>query len=642
MSKSGDILNQTYQIVEKIGEGGNGIVFLAKHLRLQKKVVIKKVKNESAVKHNLRKEADILKNLHHQYLPQVYDFFDEGNDIYTVIDFIPGRDMEYYVERGMKFHEKQILTWLRQLAEALEYLHSQNPPIIHSDIKPSNIMIRPDGDICLIDFNVSMSEGSGNISGFSRRYASPEQVIRKKLMDENGNYQNIVIDERSDIYSLGISMYCLLTGKKPPIGKRAMKLPGDMQLAYSPWLLGMIDTMLQLNPAKRYSSAAAILNDLAKIKKKDKTYKSLLWVQRIISIAGICFLAVGIVVASAGIKEMNTEKFDKEYGELTEKYANSDFERVTSKGITVLNDKKYKVVMREEPAKKADILYIIANAYFEKEDYKNAVSFYEEAISFNNGNPEYYRDYAIALARNKDRQGAERILDEAISEGLEEDGVYLVKAEISLADGETEEAVKDLKKTIRLTQNGITKTRAYLLSARAYRQQNDYEKECRTLEECWEQEEDEFQENKVLRALGAAYTRYSESLSENQREEYLRKAISVYENIREKGNVTFTDYMNLAVLYQAIQEFDLCVEQLQEMQQLYPDDYRVYMRMALVLCEIENMRNLESRDYAQVKTYYDQAEQYYQKERNAGISDDNMQILEDTMTQLCDKGWIKE
>lgn len=163
MSKSGDILNQTYQIVEKIGEGGNGIVFLAKHLRLQKKVVIKKVKNESAVKHNLRKEADILKNLHHQYLPQVYDFFDEGNDIYTVIDFIPGRDMEYYVERGMKFHEKQILTWLRQLAEALEYLHSQNPPIIHSDIKPSNIMIRPDGDICLIDFKHRCTRGTNKI-----------------------------------------------------------------------------------------------------------------------------------------------------------------------------------------------------------------------------------------------------------------------------------------------------------------------------------------------------------------------------------------------------------------------------------------------------------------------------------------------
>lgn len=641
MFKKGDILNQTYQIVEEIGEGGNGIVFLAVHLRLRKKVIIKKVKDESARKHNVRKEADILKNLHHQYLPQVYDFFDERDNIYTVIDFIPGRDMKYYVERGVQFDEKQIILWLRQLSEALEYLHSQNPPIIHSDIKPSNIMIRPNGDICLIDFNVSMSEGSGKISGFSQRYASPEQVKRKRLMDENANYRNIIIDERSDIYSLGISIYCLMTGKKPPIEKRAIRLPEDMEPIYSPWLVNMINTMLQINPNKRYPSAAAILNDLGKIKKKDKTYKSLLWVQRIITIVSICFLTIGIGLVSAGMKEINIEVFDREYEKISEKYGNEDFEELTSKGVSLLNDKKYRIAMKEEPEKKADILYIIANAYFEKEDYQNAMIFYKEAISFNDENPEYYRDYAIALARNGYRQEAEQILDKAISDGLEEDGVYLVRAEINLADSHPEEAVKDFKKTIELTASDKTKTRAYLLCARAYRQQSDYEKECEMLEECWEQEQDEIQENKVLRALGAAYTRYSETLSDYQSEEYLRKAISVYENIRRKGNATFTDDMNLAVLYQAVQEFDLCVNQLGEMEQLYQDDYRVYMRMALVLCEIENAKELESRDYSQVKIYYEQAEQYYQKERNAGNSDDNMQILEDTMTQLYDKGWIK-
>lgn len=642
MFKKGAILNQTYQIIGEIGEGGNGIIFLAIHLRLRKKVVIKKVKDESARKHNVRKEADILKNLHHQYLPQVYDFFDEGDDIYTVIDFVPGKDLKYYVEREMQFNEKQIIIWLRQLTEALKYLHSQSPPIIHSDIKPSNIMIRPNGDICLIDFNVSMSEGSGKISGFSQRYASPEQVMRKKLMDENGNYRSIVVDERSDIYSLGISMFCLMTGKKPPIEKRAIRLPGDLGLSYSQWLVYMVDTMLQLNPDKRYSSAAAILNDLSKIKKKDKTYRSLLWGQRIITAMGVCLLALGIVIASAGVKEINADHFDEEYEELTGKYTNEDFEGVTSKGVTLLNNKKYRLVMREEPIKKADILYIIANAYFEEEDYKNAVYFYKEAVLFNNENPEYYRDYAIALVRSGDLLGAKQILDEAISGGLKEDGIYLVKAEINLADDETEEAIKNFRQAIHLTNSDKTKTRAYLLCARAYRQQKDYEKECDILEECWEQEQDGMQENKVLRALGAAYTRCSEEVSDSDREKYLRKAVSVYESIRERGNATFTEYMNLAVLYQAVQDFQLCVECLQEMQQLFPDDYRVYMRMAIVLCEIENTKTLESRNYALVKEFYDKANQLYQGEKNTGDSDDNMQILEDTMTQLYDKGWIKE
>lgn len=642
MFKKGDILNQSYQIIEEIGEGGNGIIFLAMHLRLRKKVVIKKIKNESARKHNVRKEADILKNLHHRYLPQVYDFFDQGDDIYTVMDFIPGRDMKYYVEHRARFDEKQIIIWLRQLTEALEYLHSQIPPIIHSDIKPSNIMIRPDGDVCLIDFNVSMSEGSGKISGFSQRYASPEQVLRKKLMDENGNFRSISVDERSDIYSLGISFYCLMTGQKPPADKSKIKSLRNMQLPYSSWLLRIIDTMLQFSPNKRYPSAAAILSDLGKIKKKDKTYRNVILAQRILFLTGLCLLVIGVCLASAGVKEINADDFDEEYDAITETYADSDFQNVTSKGISVLNNKKYRLAMKEEPVKKADILYIIGNAYFEQDDYKNAGDFYEEAISFNEDNPEYYRDYAIALARDGNRLDAENVLDEAIQEGLDEDGIYLVKAEINLADSQPDEAVKNFKKTIELTNNGDIKTRAYLLCARAYRQQKDYEKECRILEECWEQEEDASQESKVLRALGAAYTRCGEELSDDQKEQYLQKAASVYGKILEKENATFTDHMNLAVLYQATKDFDQCVAQLQIMQQLYPDDYRVYMRLALALCEIENQKSQEQRDYSQVKVNYDQAEQYYQKVRNTGNSDDNMQVLEDTMTQLYDKGWIKE
>lgn len=640
MLKKGDILNQTYQIVEEIGEGGNGVVYLAIHLRLRKKVVVKKIKNERAKHHNVRKEADILKNLHHRYLPQVYDFYDEGNDIYTVIDFIPGRDMKYYIERNARFDERRIILWLRQLLEALEYLHSQTPPIIHSDIKPSNIMVRPDGDICLIDFNVSMSEGSGKISGFSQRYASPEQVLRKKLMDNNENYQNMIIDERSDIYSLGISIYCLMTGGRPPSDKDSIPPLSACSLPYSQWLKRVIDNMMKVDSSKRYPSAKAAREDLGNIKKKDREYSKLLWWHRGISIIGLILLTAGIGMVSAGLKEISVEEFDEDYAKITEEFAVSDFDSVTLHGVSILNDKKYRIAMKEEPVKKADILYIIANAYFEQEDYQNASGFYEEAISYNPDNPEYYRDYAIVLAREENMDGAETILNKAMKKGLEKDGIYLVKAEIHAARDEHEEAVKAFQKLVDITENSETRTRAYLLCARSYREQQDYEKECRILEECWEKEEDVLQENKVLRALGAAYTRYADVLSETEAEKYLNKAASAYEKIIEHGNPTFTDYMNIVVLCQATMDYQQCMVWLEKMKLLYPDDYRVYMRSALILCEAEGRKNQEQRDYSDVKMYYDQAEQYYQSVRNSGQSDENMQILEDAVTQLYEKGWL--
>ena len=145
MLRCGEILNDTYEVMEEIGQGGGGIVYLAYHLRLQKKVVIKKMKESFGGNIKERREADILKSLHHKYLPQVYDFVQMGDTVFTVMDYIEGWDLLRYIQQGQQFDERQLLIWLRQLAEVLEYLHGQHPPIVHSDIKPSNIMITLDG-----------------------------------------------------------------------------------------------------------------------------------------------------------------------------------------------------------------------------------------------------------------------------------------------------------------------------------------------------------------------------------------------------------------------------------------------------------------------------------------------------------------
>lgn len=175
-----DIIGTTYEIIGKIGSGGGGNVFLANHLRLGKKVVLKADKRKITARPELlRREVDTLKDLSHSYIPQVYDFFVEGDIVYTVMDYIEGESLDKPLKRGEKFSQPQVIKWARQLLEALCYLHSPihgEPPrgFVHSDIKPANLMRTRDGNICLIDFNIALALGEENVVGCSAGYASPE------------------------------------------------------------------------------------------------------------------------------------------------------------------------------------------------------------------------------------------------------------------------------------------------------------------------------------------------------------------------------------------------------------------------------------------------------------------------------------
>ena len=167
-----------YELGKQIGAGGGGVVYLGEHVRLKKKIILKADKRSLRTKEEkLRREVDILKNLSHTYIPQVYDFVPEDGVVYTVMDYIEGESLDKLLARGQLPSQPQMIGWACQLLEALDYLHNQSPHgILHGDIKPANIMLRPNGDVCLIDFNIALALGEdGAVKvGFSRGYASPE------------------------------------------------------------------------------------------------------------------------------------------------------------------------------------------------------------------------------------------------------------------------------------------------------------------------------------------------------------------------------------------------------------------------------------------------------------------------------------
>ncbi len=301
---SSKIIFDTYKVIGEIGSGGAGIVYLAEHLRLNKKVVLKSDKRSFS--NNivaLRREVDSLKNLSHTYIPQVYDFFEQDGEVFTVMDYILGESFDKPLKRGEKFSQAKIVEWACQLLEALSYLHSRQPNgILHADIKPANVMLTPSGDVRLIDFNIALALGEeGAISvGRSFGYASPEHYgmdypiynddkssdiltnldgnisyintivelnSEKNSNSNSSNNKRIMLDRRSDIYSLGATLYHIITGRKP--SPKAIEVQPISADECNEAISVIISKAMEPNPDLRYQTADEMLYDFNNLRTKD-------------------------------------------------------------------------------------------------------------------------------------------------------------------------------------------------------------------------------------------------------------------------------------------------------------------------------------------------------------------------------------
>lgn len=621
MLKPGDIIDDLYRIDSEIGEGGAGIIYLGYHLRLHKQIVIKKIKDDYIGMMQERSEADILKQLHHPSLPQVYDFIQRDNEIFTVMDYIQGKDLGYFIQNKIKPEEREIFLWLKQLCEVLVYLHSRKPVIIHNDIKPQNIILRPDGSVCLVDFNVSFDKENKIIYGYSKKYASPE-LIQSAIACQNGQERDVIqIDERSDIYSLGATMHYLIDGAD-----------------CSEELLRIISKAMNPVPEQRYKSAADMLSDIQNIRTRDKDFRRLKRTQRIYYGVSALLLISGGAGIFYGWRTVTGEEFLKEYQVFAQAASGDDHAEIIKEGMELLNNKKYQLVSENFDKEVSDIFYIIANCYFEEKQYQEAGNYYQKAIDLTGDNSNYYRDYAILEARLKDTKKAEEILKKAEKQGMETDGISLVRAEIALSDKEYDTAEEFFRQSIDASDDDYLKVRAYLLYARSLRESGDIEKEIQVLEEA-QDNITEADKIPVVRALGSAYIRKS-SLSKDDACE--KKAMHCYETIDKAGESSLNDSLNLAFLYQRQKEFKEGKDILFKLKKEFPDEYRVYMRLAFLCCTEEGEKENDKRDYSDAEQYYKTAEGLYQQKINNGADDAEMKKLEDTMERLYEKGWLEK
>ena len=271
MLEIGSLVDGKYKILNKIGQGGMSVVYLAMNERANKQWAIKEVrkdgvKNFDVVKQGLTVETDLLKKLHHPNLPSIIDVIDGDGTFLIVMDYIEGRHLESVIQEYGAQNQEDVIEWAKQLCDVLAYLHSRIQPVIYRDMKPSNIMLKPDGKVMLIDFGTAREFKETSVADTTclgtQGYAAPEQY--------GGQGQT---DARTDIYCLGATLYHLLTGHNPGEPPYEMYPIRYWNQDLSSGLEEIILKCTQKNPEDRYQSCGELLYALEHYKELDAAYK---------------------------------------------------------------------------------------------------------------------------------------------------------------------------------------------------------------------------------------------------------------------------------------------------------------------------------------------------------------------------------
>ena len=349
-------LGSGYSAIRPLGEGGMGTLYRAHKDSLDVDVVIKRVKQKFKGRMDERAEANILKTLKHKYLPRIYDVIESlSGYVYTIMDMIPGENMQNYVKTHGPVSQKLAYRWACQLCEVIAYLHSQVPPILHCDIKPSNIMITPADDICVIDFNTSLVFSKGVLAiGATPGYAAPEQYTRpgaspdtietvplEETMPLRGYkdafaYQNVrsnkdpsgrgvsnsvtaaqatnaggygTISKRTDVYGIGATLYYAITGQQPGHSLKDVRPITSYKLKFSRSFLLIIARAMMKRQEERFCDAQEMLRALQDIHAIDGRYKKVVHSQRVVAAVSLVLAVSGTLAILFGVQRIGVERY---------------------------------------------------------------------------------------------------------------------------------------------------------------------------------------------------------------------------------------------------------------------------------------------------------------------------------------------
>ncbi len=271
MLEVGSLVDGKYKILNKVGQGGMSVVYLAMNERANKQWAVKEVRKDGvldfeSVKQGLVAETDILKKLSHPHLPSIIDVIDTEDSFIIIMDYVQGNSLDKALKQFGAQPQEDVIEWAKQLCDVLGYLHTREPAIIYRDMKPANVMLKPDGTISLIDFGTAREHKASKVEDTTclgtRGYAAPEQY--------GGRGQT---DARTDIYCLGATIYHLVTGLNPSEPPYEIRPIRQIDPSLSSGLEKIILKCTQNDPNDRYQSCAELMYALEHYNEIDDAYK---------------------------------------------------------------------------------------------------------------------------------------------------------------------------------------------------------------------------------------------------------------------------------------------------------------------------------------------------------------------------------
>lgn len=312
-NSEGKVLDGKYEILKEVGRGGMSIVYIAMDKRLNKQWAVKEIKNDGSkstetLLKGLEREANILKSVDHPVIPRIVDIINDKGVIYVVMDYVEGEDCETRIKRDGAQDQELVIDWAISLAEGLDYLHNMNPPIIYRDMKPGNVMIRPEGGIKLIDFGTAkeyIEESIADTTALGTKgYAAPEQY--------GDSYGKAIYktDARTDIYNLGVTLFRMVTGEDP----NTLRPIREVNPALSTGLEKIIKKCTEHEPANRYQNCKELIYDLEHYTELDDEHKKKNKIKIAVwALFVVLTIAAGVVSYTGyrGLRRIKLENYNK-------------------------------------------------------------------------------------------------------------------------------------------------------------------------------------------------------------------------------------------------------------------------------------------------------------------------------------------
>lgn len=625
--------NDTYEIKSIIGKGGMSTVYLAEHKRLHTRWAMKEVRKQQGTRFDFLAESNILKRLQHPMLPRIVDIFEDRDCIYIVEDFVEGITLDGLLKQQKKVDEPQGLQWLRDLCGVLTYLHGQRPhPIIYRDMKPSNIMLQPDGSLKLIDFGIAREykqESNADTTYIGTKgYAAPEQFGKAQT------------DARTDIYSLGVTMYHLLTGKSPyeppyqfvPVRQLVPELSHGIEY--------ILNKCVQSEPADRYQTVDELVDDLDHIYRFDRAWQKYQNAKRIWVAVVAVMLAASVGLMVGGQVVMGQEKeaaYSSLLAQASELYT-TDYD-----GMVALLDEARTLYPERMDADRQQTyaLYLngkwqdcidfgsdalqnygediqirlsMASAQFELGEYEDAAEGFAQGGELSVDN---LRDYAVCLGRLGEIDQAEQILDELIGQGAHPDVTQYVQGEVYFAQ-------EDYLDAETAFLDALDQSETSALTRRCYVSLGDLYRDCAALMRV-NASPIEYPATKSAELLSSAVVqeglRYDSVLWEmlalayfeayhtdaSVPQNYLTKAAECFNRVIELGVTKEYLYSNLYTIYYELKDYAKAEQALTAYEEMFPEDYMPHALRGMMLITIENAKPQSSRNYRPALAEYETA-----------------------------------